>query len=145
MKNKKIIMGVLMSFLVCNSYGSDYLYNGNNFILDKIFSGSDEEMEKDDSLGNLSVRLRNEFRNAKRSSSSTPFIDAWVQGTHLDYESPYFYDFVGVDFGYHRVDKIKADAEKTTRFYLNDHSSFNRGFMPSLKFKYKDNRVRIGR
>ncbi|MGL5122777.1 MAG: hypothetical protein ACRC6K_01225, partial [Fusobacteriaceae bacterium] len=42
-------------------------------------------------------------------------------------------------------DKIKADAEKTTRFYLNDHSSFNRGFMPSLKFKYKDNRVRIGR
>ncbi|MET2948718.1 OprD family outer membrane porin [Vibrio owensii] len=76
----------------------------------------------------LDVKLRNEYRNAERPSASDgvygPEIDAWVQGFLFDFESGQFMDTVSIQAGTYHIEKLRADPEKSTRFYLDGHESF---------------------
>lgn len=77
----------------------------------------------------LSVRLRNEYRNAERPSASDgvlgPKIDAWVQGALVDYSSGQWADTISIQAGSHRIQKLSANPHKSTRFYLDGHDSFD--------------------
>ncbi|ELV8624323.1 OprD family outer membrane porin [Vibrio cidicii] len=76
----------------------------------------------------LDVKLRNEYRNAERPSASDgvygPEIDAWVQGFLFDFESGQLMDTVSFQVGTYHIEKLRADPDKSTRFYLDGHESF---------------------
>lgn len=76
----------------------------------------------------LDVKLRNEYRNAERPSASDgvygPKIDAWVQGFLFDFESGQIMDTVSIQAGTYHIEKLRADPEKSSRFYLDGHESF---------------------
>lgn len=85
----------------------------------------------------LNLQLRNEYRNADRPSAADsdgnqtaygPKIDAWVQGFLFDFESGKFSDTVSVNGGLYHVEKLLADPDKSTRFYLDGHDSFTLGY-----------------
>lgn len=94
----------------------------------------------------LRLRLRNELRRADRPSAGDAHnIYAWVQGAALEYNSGYLGDIIGVDVGAFRVQKLDAHDDWSTRWYLDDHDSFNR-YTAAVKVKLADNlSVKAGR
>ncbi|MGL6312845.1 OprD family outer membrane porin [Vibrio sp. WXL103] len=76
----------------------------------------------------LNLQLRNEYRNADRPSADDgiygPKIDAWVQGFLFDFESGKLADTISVNGGLYHIEKLRADPDKVTRFYLDGHDSF---------------------
>ena len=78
----------------------------------------------------LNLRLINEYRNADKPSASAPNgpeIDAWTQGVLFDFKSGKVADVIGIESNLYRVQKLSADPDKSTRWYLDDHDSFNLG------------------
>jgi len=78
----------------------------------------------------LNLRLINEYRNADKPSASAPNgpeIDAWTQGMLFDFKSGKVADVIGIESNLYRVQKLSADPDKSTRWYLDDHDSFNLG------------------
>ena len=76
----------------------------------------------------LNLKLVNEYRNADKPSAKAPFgpeIDAWTQGFMFDFKSGKIADVVGVESNLYRIQKLSADPDKSTRWYLDDHDSFN--------------------
>ncbi len=76
----------------------------------------------------LNLKLVNEYRNADKPSAKPPFgpeIDAWTQGFMFDFKSGKVADVVGVEGNLYRIQKLSADPDKSTRWYLDDHDSFN--------------------
>ena len=76
----------------------------------------------------LNLQLRNEYRNADRPSASGdygPKIDAWVQGFLFDFESGQVADTVSLNAGLYHVEKLLANPNRSTRFYLDGHDSFS--------------------
>lgn len=76
----------------------------------------------------LDLKLRNEYRHADRPSARPPLgpgVDAWVQTFLFDYRSGRLADTVGVEAGVYRVEKLRADPDKSTRAYLDGHDSFD--------------------
>ena len=74
----------------------------------------------------LRLKLHNEFRSAERPSAGGdygPEIEAWVQGFLFDFETGKIGDVVSVEAGLYQVEKIIADADKSTRFYLDGHDN----------------------
>lgn len=78
----------------------------------------------------LDVQLRNEFRDAERPSASGaygPQINAWVQGFLFDFSSGKINDIISIDAALYNVQKISADDDKSSRFYLDGHESYTIG------------------
>lgn len=76
----------------------------------------------------LDLKLRNEYRHADRPSAKPPLgpgVDAWVQTFLLDYRSGKLAETVGAEAGFYRVEKLRADPDKSTRAYLDGHDSFD--------------------
>ena len=93
----------------------------------------------------LNMRLINEYRNADKPSAAPPNgpkVDAWTQGVMFDFKSGKVADVVGVESNLYRVQKLSADPDKSTRWYLDGHDSFNLAgvaavldFAPAAQFK----------
>lgn len=78
----------------------------------------------------LDLKLRNEFRRADRPSASAPFgpeIDAWVQGYLFDFSSGKINDKVSFDASVYHIQKLAADDNKSSRFYLDGQDSYTLG------------------
>lgn len=89
---------------------------------------SDSATSKLISDSDLNLRLVNEYRNADKPSAKAPFgpeIDAWTQGFLFDFKSGKIADVVGMEANLYRMQKLSADPDKSTRWYLDDHDSFN--------------------
>ncbi|MET4696888.1 hypothetical protein [Endozoicomonas lisbonensis] len=75
----------------------------------------------------LDLQLRNELRNASRPSADMPYgpeIYAWVQGFLFDFSSGKINDKISIDAALYHVEKLDADKNKATRFYLDGHDSY---------------------
>ncbi len=99
----------------------------------------------DDEL-DLNLRLKNELRRAdKPSAGSSSDIYAWVQGIMAEFDSGWLYDCVGVEGGWFYVAKLDAPEHMSSRWYLNDHSSFGY-WVGAVKFKVSDiAKLKVGR
>lgn len=78
----------------------------------------------------LKMQLRNELRSAERPSADAPYgpeIYAWVQGFMFDFSSGKINDTVSIDAALYHVQKLDADEDKASRFYLDGHDSYTIG------------------
>ncbi|MBO9482905.1 OprD family outer membrane porin [Salinisphaera sp. G21_0] len=74
----------------------------------------------------LKLKLKNEYRRADRPSADAPYgpkIDAWVQGYLFDFSSGKINDKISIDASLYHTQKLAADEDKSTRFYLDGHDS----------------------
>lgn len=99
----------------------------------------------DDEL-DLNLRLKNELRRAdKPSAGADKDIYAWVQGVMAEFDSGWLYDWIGFEGGWFYVAKLDAPGHMSTRWYLDDHSSFGYA-VGAVKFKVADvAKLKIGR
>lgn len=100
----------------------------------------------DDDEAMVRLRLKNDLRRAdKPSAGNDNEISAWVQGMMAEVDTGWLNDFVGFDAGYYYVAKLHAPEDKTTRWYLDDHSSFGY-WLAAAKFRYEDYvKLKVGR
>ncbi|MGD1448221.1 hypothetical protein [Vibrio harveyi] len=81
--------------------------------------------QSDDLYQSLRLRMKNELRIAERPSASPDDeIEAWVQGFLVDYKLHNITNWLDVNAYGYTVQKLLADPEKSTRFYLDGHDSF---------------------
>ena len=96
----------------------------------------------------LDLQLRNELRNASRPSADQPYgpeIHAWVQGFLFDFSSGKINDRISVDAALYHVEKLDADKNKATRFYLDGHDSYTLA-AANVNLEFADwSQVRLGR
>lgn len=84
------------------------------------------EHSQDEFDHELRLRLKNELRLADRPSAApSNEIEAWVQGFMFDYETQNLASWLDVDAFAYTVQKLIANPEKSTRFYLDGHDSFS--------------------